>query len=220
MNVRALAYRPFLRKFLIIGIVCIAYALWALYDGVIGFPEKKLRPAEAYQELVDRGLSESEVAKQWLEVAETNHWPIAKPVSVVEAKASIQQQFLMMGVSLVIGIPMLIWYVRNLSSWVESTPTGLTSSWGQVVEFSQVTQLDKKKWYDKGIARLYYNDGKGQKQFVLDDFKFKREDMAKIMDWIHQNISAASVINDNPPAPKTTETTTDRGNEDNDDIEE
>lgn len=219
MNVRAPADKTFLRKFLIISLVCIGFSFWALYDGAIGFPKKKLEPALAYEELEQKGLSDSEIAKQWLTIAEQNGWPLSKPKSVKDAQGSIQQQYMMMAAALAVGIPMLIWYFRTLSAWVETTPTGLTSSWGQSVEFSQVTQLDKKKWYDKGIARLNYEaSGGGPKQFVLDDFKFIRGEMAKVMEWVEQHVPREKVVNDNPPASKPTEPAPNENSDD--DIEE
>ncbi len=221
MNVRALADKTFLRKFLIISLVCIGFSFWALYDGAIAFPKKKLEPAIAYEKLVESGISDSEIAKQWLVLAEEKGWPLSKPKSVKEAHGSIQQQYLMMAVALAVGIPMLVWYIRTLSAWVETTATGLKSSWGETVEFSQVKQLDKKKWYDKGIARLDYGTTSGStKQFVLDDFKFIRSEMAQVMEWVEKNLPREKVINDNPPASKSVQSAP--ANEDNlaDDIEE
>ena len=38
MTVRAIADSKFLLKFLLIGAVCVGFAMWALYDGLIKYP--------------------------------------------------------------------------------------------------------------------------------------------------------------------------------------
>ena len=47
--------------------------------------------------------------------------------------------------------PLGVWRARG--RWIESSDSGLTSSWGQSVDFDKIKSLDKRKWRNKGIAR-------------------------------------------------------------------
>ncbi|MCG8585056.1 MAG: hypothetical protein MI757_10120, partial [Pirellulales bacterium] len=84
-------------------------------------------------------------------------------------------QFMMAGIIGVIGIPFLYIYVSTRGKWIEMDDDGFSTSWGQRCEFDQITGFDKRKWYNKGIAVIRYDDNGKQRRLTLDDCKYDRE---------------------------------------------
>ncbi|MEQ8837607.1 MAG: hypothetical protein RID07_12445, partial [Lacipirellulaceae bacterium] len=92
--------------------------------------------------------------------------------------------------------------VRSLGTWIEGNGSSITSSWGQTVPFDQVTQLDKKKWKNKGIAKVQYTDNGKKKTFVIDDFKFLREPTGDILRQLEGSIDHGKIVIGKPEPPK------------------
>ena len=97
-----------------------------------------------------------------------------------------------------IGLPCLIWYFRNKGTWVEATETGIRSSWGQELEFDQITGFDKKKWEKKGIGVLSFESSNGNGKFVLDDLKYARKPMDEIVRLVESKIPVDMIVNGQP----------------------
>ena len=179
MTIRAERDPRFYFRFLLIGLGALAFGLYCVYDGAIGYPTTQAR-ALAYQKYV---LDEKNEAK-WQEVAAEHGWSTDYPGEPKDAEkhiVDVQMQFWMAGgCGLIAFFP--LWSVwRSRGRWIELNKSGLTSSWGQSVSPDQVVSLDKRQWRSKGIARLKYLDGNRTRTFVIDDFKFKREPTDKIL---------------------------------------
>lgn len=133
MNLRAFPESRFLLKYLIIGLACLAFSAWSVYDGFYGFPSK-IPKAKAYSDLLqkinaDPDLSDSDRKPMWKEIAEENGWS-SKLLSkdeydVSKIESSIIYQYVFIAIGLVIGAPCLVWYVRSRNTWIESTEDGL-----------------------------------------------------------------------------------------------
>lgn len=180
MTIRAEFQTNYLYRYLIMALVCLGGAAWFGYDGFIGYPAK-LPAAEAYDEL--RKI-EDPVKREtdWTKLVEQNGWDAATPSKTAEKiRADIQGQYVYMVLGLLAGIPAVLYFLSCRGSWVESTETGLTSSWGQTVDFAKVTELDKRKWAKKGIAKAHYEDNGQKKVFVFDDFKYQRDELGQIL---------------------------------------
>ena len=91
-------------------------------------------------------------------------------------------------VATLVGIPVLINYLRSRNSWVECDGKTLRSSWGAELNLDQINEVDKKKWQTKGIAKIWYEKDGGEQKFVLDDFKYDRAKMDEIMRQIESNL--------------------------------
>jgi hypothetical protein len=179
MTIRAERDPRFYFRFILIGLGAVAFALWALYDGAIGYHKKRDAHIKVYQQYVDQGREDL-----WDDYAVQNELPIDKPGSEHEVKhfdASIKTQYSMaVGAALVSLIFFfIVWNSRG--RWIEWNNRTLTSSWGQTVTMDQVESLEKRQWAKKGIAKLRYSDGGSQKTFVIDDFKFKRQPTDEIL---------------------------------------
>ena len=75
MTLRANADKKFLFKFLLIGLICVGFALYSLYDGLVKYPSW-MPSAEAWAELkADESLDDAERDARYKVLAEQNGWP-------------------------------------------------------------------------------------------------------------------------------------------------
>jgi hypothetical protein len=181
MAIRTDSDARYYRRFLIIGIVALGWALYCLYDGFIGYPNQRDRGL-AYQQLEKEleGGDPIVFRDRWEELARLNNWPTTFP-GEPKSEADIMLQFVMAAGSGAIGL-WLLWGVwRARGQWIEQTDSGLTSSWGQKLDYDQILAVDKRKWRNKGIAKIRYQDGTRKRRFVLDNFKFDRDTTDRIL---------------------------------------
>lgn len=179
MSERADFQGSYLRRYAIMAAICIGAGLWFAYDGFIGYPAK-LPAAEAYDEIRDKDAEER--IEEWREMAQENGWSKSTPKKTAEeVRDDIVGQYFWMSLCLIGGIPAVLYFLNCRGTWVEATEEGLKTSWGQNVNFANVSKLDKKRWAKKGIAKATYTEGEMQKTFVFDDFKYEREPLGDML---------------------------------------
>lgn len=193
MNERADFKKNYLMRYSVMALICWGSGLWFAYDGLIGYP-KGLPAAEAYDPL--RQIEDAEERfDRWQALATENGWsPSVPKQSAEELREKIRGQFFYMIPCFVGGILALFYYFSCRGSWVEPTPNGLTTSWGQSLNFSDVTLLNKKRWSNKGIAKATYNDLGTRKSFVFDDFKFEREPIGKMLRTLESVLKREQIV--------------------------
>jgi hypothetical protein len=197
MAIRAVNDPRFSRRFLFMGIAAIGFALWSLYDGVIGYPSEQERALAWEKDFHDQPT------EAWVAFAEEQGWSTSIPKqskSEDDYRGSIWMQYAQFGVAGLIGLWLFSIPLRARGRWIESTDTGLTSSWGQSVNFSDVVTVDKRQWRSKGIAKITYLDNGQKRRFVIDDYKFDRYPTDAILYELEQNIDVEKIIN-GPPEP-------------------
>ena len=91
--------------------------------------------------------------------------------------------------------------LRAKCRWIEANDEGLASSWGQSLNYDQITDVNKRQWRSKGIAKISYNDGRGTKRFVIDDYKFDRYPTDAILYEVEQRIDPTLITNGAPEPP-------------------
>lgn len=197
MALRAEFQKNYLMRYAALAGVCLFMAAWFGYDGFIGYPQK-LQYARAYDEL--RSLDAAERSEKWKEVVASHGWPKDIPTKKAsEIEDDIVGQYFWAGINLLAGVPALFLLLRNRGAWVEETEEGLRTSWGQSLRYGDVTQLDKKKWERKGIARASYQvAGEGSRVFVFDDFKFEREPIGKMLRDLEQVLLPEQIVGGPP----------------------
>lgn len=196
MTLRANFQKNYLMRYLVLSGVCLFLAAWFAYDGLIGYPRQMVY-AQAFEELSD--LEPIERQKAWRELTTERNWPERQPEkSAEEIQNDIGGQYFWATLNLIVGFPALVLYIRSRGAWVESIPGGVKNSRGQEVLFSQVSQLNKKKWADKGIAKATYGDGAGTKTFVFDDFKFEREPLGKMLRELEATLKPEQIVGGPP----------------------
>jgi hypothetical protein len=201
MVIRSEADNRFLLKYLIIGLIGIAFGFWAIYDRYVKYPAMLPR-AEAWEAiLADDSLTDDQRSKAYKELAEAKGWPQKRPTadeSVKKIKDLFTWQYIFMALGFGAGVPLVAWYLKNKGSWIELRDDNtIVSSWGQQVSFDQIERFDKKKWEKKGIGVVHYNDG-GAKKFILDDLKFARKSTDQIVRIMEEKIGKAKIVNGLP----------------------
>jgi hypothetical protein len=192
MQVHAAYQESFFRKFLFIALICFAYALWCLYDGLVAYPAKLERAQVYHGEMLE--MAEGREAA-WLERTQTEGWPIHIPDKPEKIESDITTQFVQIGIVLAIGIPMLLKYLLARGTYVAADDQAIRPSWRrEAIPFAAITKIDKTRWESKGIAKLTYTTEKGQKSFVMDDFKFARAEMGQIMARAERDLPETAVI--------------------------
>ncbi len=200
MSERANFQSSYLKRYLLLAGVCLPLSLWFAYDGFIGYP-KKLEYAHAYDPL--RELDSKDRNSQWQAITSEKGWPNRIPEKKAEEVAdSIVGQYIWGSLSFLAGFVALLYYLRSRGTWVEPTPTGLTTSWGQTLDFKDVSRLDKKKWETKGIAKVTYRDNSLSRVFVFDDFKFEREPLGKILRSLEKSLDRDQIFGGPPESQK------------------
>jgi hypothetical protein len=185
----------FYRRFWIMGIIALGFALWCLKDGLISYPHQRER-ALALKQLQEEGR-----LNDWDEYARERGWSTSTSgLGEPKHEGDIVMQFVMAAISGLIGLFLLSLPLRARGRWIEASDTGVTSSWGQSLDFDKILRLDKFRWRSKGIAKITYQDGNRKRRFVLDNYKFDRHTTDAILYELEQRIDP-SLITGGPPEP-------------------
>ncbi len=194
MTIRAKINSRHLFRLAAIGSFCFGLALWALYDGLVGWPNQRER-ALAYQE-----LDQEDRLEEWRKYATERGWEVANP-GPPKTEAAINGQFVMVGLAGVAGMWVFIHLLRSMGRWVETDGSGLKNSRGHQLQFNQITALDKKKWSNKGIAKVQYQANGRKKKFVLDDYIYERDSTDAILMMVEEKIGPEKIVNGKPESP-------------------
>jgi hypothetical protein len=196
MPLRANFQKSYSIRYSIMAGVCLFMTVWFLYDGLVGYPNKRII-AEEFDKI--REMGEVERTAKWREIAAERGWGKEPPEKTAEEiSEDISGQFVWAGLAFCAGFPALIFFLRTRGTWVEETPSGLTTSWGQTVNFANVSILNKKRWRDKGIAKATYTSDGVTKRFVFDDFKYDREPLGKMLRTLESRLQADQIIGGPP----------------------
>jgi len=196
-TIRAEIDMRFYMRFLLIGAAALGFAGWSAYDGAVTYPAQRIRALE-----YDR-LHQEHRTSEWPQLAEEKGWPTAPP-GEPKTEADFNVQFIMAAACTLIGLWLLlvVWLARG--RWIEADSSGISSSWGQSLQFDQVQALNKKQWRDKGIAKVKYTLGQRNKRFVLDAFKFDRNNTDTILRRLEERIGADKIVGGRPEPPPQT----------------
>jgi hypothetical protein len=174
MNIRANSDPKFYLRFLIIGLIVGGFSLYCVYDGAYGYPQQAIR-AHKYEE-----FEKEKRLEEWPAFALERGWS-TDPPGEPKTPVDFQLQFIMGGVTGALCLWFLLIVFRNRGRWIEASKSGITSSWGQQLNYADVVALDKKQWNKKGIAKVYYQEDGRRRRFVIDDFKFMRGPTGEIL---------------------------------------
>ena len=207
MGIRANFDRSYLWRYWVIILMGLGSAAWFFYDATVGYP-KKVKIAQAWEGL--SALESGPRAERWRALAAEKGWSQDVPVKPSkEIEESIRFQYIYGGLATLIGSGMLVYLLIARNSWVEDTANGLNTSWGQTVDFSTVTKLNKRRWKDKGIARVDYLDNGQKRQFVFDDFKYDRRAIGQLLQQLEDRLPPDRIVQpetENDSASKPEET--------------
>ena len=210
MQIRAENDPKYSRRFLIMGICAIGFALYCLYDGLVGYPARRVQGfAEFKEDFKTHFASDSRKAQsleQFEVVADEQQredWDHYAHDRDIPSRPDVLMQYFMAGASGLTGLFLISIPLRARGRWIESTETGITSSWGETFRYDEIEEVDKRKWKKKGIAKVTYVANNRRNAFVVDDYKFDRYPTDAILYQLEQQIDPGRITN-GPPEPEPT----------------
>ncbi len=96
-------------------------------------------------------------------------------------KDKIREQFIALGVTLILVSITLFFFIRTMCRKMEADHEALYTQEGKKILYSDMVRVDKRKWDTKGIALIYYTQGGEEKKAKVDGMvygQFKEEDGA------------------------------------------
>lgn len=178
MQIDATLTKAWKKRWLMLTGFIFAGALWFYYDGFVGYP----KVAERYQvyrvmadELISSGKAVSEqdrmVVDTWREYATSQGWKREVPKNKTASDFANQKKY---GTFLVgISILLLGWYYKSSKMTVRFDGNTITGTDGTEVSASDIFELDKRKWENKGIVYAHYKETEASKKITLDAYKFE-----------------------------------------------
>lgn len=209
-SIRADNDPKFYTRFKWVGLGMLGFMIYCLYDAGINYPLQQQK-WEALEELkateIEKGLTEEELEtalpEAWNALAVERGWDPSKKFE--ERTSDIYSNYGMAVFSGLIGLWMLYTVVSSNGRWIEVNNEGLNSSSGDSITFEEATFLEKKQWDDKGIAWLHFErDGKPGR-FLIDNFKYMREETNAILCRIEEAIGTDKIRGGAPEAEKAIE---------------
>ena len=137
-------------------------------------------------------------------------------------KASkIRDQFIALAVCVVLMLVTLFFLVRTMRRSITADHEALHTQDGRRIAYTDMTRVDKRKWDNKGLALIYYQDGGEEKKAKVDGMvygQFKEEDGApaeklfsrimenfkgEVIEYLSEDSEDDQTAEDNDGAPKT-----------------
>ena len=153
----------------------------------------------------DQIRDQEDAIHQWAILYEQNKdrgWHREKPhdsADTVRGNINFSKGVAVAGIALLSYF--LLKYVRTKSSWMESSETGVNTSWGESLDFDKITKINKRRWEAKGIAKVAYEDTTGRRRtMIFDDFKYDREPMGELITMCEQHVSEDQIVGGNSQA--------------------
>jgi hypothetical protein len=194
VKIRAHANMRFFIRFLLIGLFSFVWGLYSLYDAAIGYPNQRVR-AHKYEEFQEQENFET----KWINFARDQGWPLQNP-GEPQSDVNIFYNYAMAAICTPLGILFMVRVLRARGRWIEGDDSGVRASWGPEFTYDRVMRLEKRKWKGKGIAKVFFESGGGTKQFVIDDFKFKRHPTDEILCQLEAKIDPGLITGGPPEA--------------------
>jgi len=187
MSVRATISTSFLWRLALIAAVCLGMGLWFLYDGVIGYPRQAVR-ARHY-----KAFKDGERLHYWKDYAKSQGWPLGDP-GEAKTQGDIYVQLIIAAVAIPPGLFYLALLVYYRGRWIEFDDPRLRGSGNRNLTCGDITELNKKHWKKKGIAKIYYEQDGRSKMFLLDDWKYAAAPTREILVGIEAHLRDEQIV--------------------------
>ncbi|QQE11169.1 hypothetical protein JD969_16965 [Planctomycetota bacterium] len=182
MSVKANIRTGFRGRYGIIALVLLGFMLYCLYDGLVAYPNKKMI-YETYMEIRYPNGDMQNPNDNWVtdwqdQVAKFKDDGIkvdGTEQPEEKTQGDIYTQFIMAGISGVLGLLAGGYFLSIGGSFVEADEQGISSKKSQKISWDKITSVDISRWESKGIAVLHFDDAGKSGIITLDDWKFDRE---------------------------------------------
>lgn len=125
-------------------------------------------------------LSQNKVLSLWKEYTNKTKIDFEPSEKLYEA-GTIREQFIVCGICIALLLYALFISLRIMGRSMKVTPTGYSPPGGSEISFSTMFKVDKRKWDNKGLAVIHYEESGEKKKAKIDGMiygQFKAEDGA------------------------------------------
>lgn len=159
------------RRMLLIILIVAGSGAWFMFDGLVTYPGSNVRWT-AHSELKEiHGDKTPALETAWKELTRQKGWdPI--PPKKFYSKDDINTQLILGGLLLVAGAFCATHYFRSLPTTTQFHDGVITLPDGRRIALTQIVSISKKRWDNKGIADLVYEEDRVSRKFIIDDYKY------------------------------------------------
>ena len=163
------------RRMLVLFLMFFGFGCYFAYDWQIGYPKKKVESENAmarYQELYAQG----DAGKlQWARESKENKWEIKNQQTMapeVMTDSKIREQLWGTIVCGVVAAVVLTNFLRSRGTTLKADGEALLLPDGRRAPYSAIRRVDTRKWQNKGLASLWYEEGGRTRKAVIDGLKY------------------------------------------------
>ena len=186
------------RRLLMVAML-LGFSAYFFYDWKVGYP-KQQQEYNAYWPVYQELSVKNKDDKGWLAKAKDKGWPESPKEKDWNYK--LKEQFIWgVGTGLA-GLGMLIAFMRNKDRVLRANATTLTTPEGVTIPFASVSRIDNRKWDNKALAYLWWQDGEVTKKAVIDDLVF--DGAGRVLDRLMSQFHGELIDLERTPTPGTT----------------
>lgn len=174
----------FTRRMLLMLAMFAGFSAYFFYDWKIGYPKKRviydtyLEFKEEQDQLVADGKKEEAEKKlnEWVKTATNNDWELNpknfEPVKKIDDAKIAEQLYFAIGTG-VLSIGILVYFLVSLRKTLAVDDEAVILPDGKRVPFSAINKVDTRRWGNKGLATITFDDGAGLKGTAkIDGLKY------------------------------------------------
>ncbi len=187
MDIKAKIASGYRNRLILIAAGALLYSAWIVYDATVKYP-RQLDIYTAYQETIkDNPDTWNEV---WAQKAKLNGWD---PQLTERSQGDINTQWYMFAITFPIGAFCLFSLILWSRRYIGADDSTLYATGGVAVPFDKITAINASRWEAKGIARVRYDLGAGQREVLIDDWKFEREPSDQIFQRLCEHVDPQQI---------------------------
>ncbi len=184
------------KRRLIMVAMLLGFSAYFFYDWKIGYPKQRAEYLAYWPTYQEKGLNQKD-DKAWRALARENGWPANPKEKDWDYK--IKEQFIWGLGTGAIGLAFLIAYLRYQGRVLRCDADSLTTPDGRRIPFASVTKIDKRKWDNKALAYLWWQDQNTSRKAVIDDLIF--DGAGKVLDRLLAHFHGELIDLERPSEP-------------------
>ena len=161
----------------------IGFSAYFFYDWKVGYPAKReiydtyLTYEAEWEQLTEEGKTEEVEAKrrEWVQEAQEKEWELDlktfEPESKIDDAKIAEQLYFAIGTAVLSGV-ILIYFLVNLRKTLQVDGESVKLPNGKRVPYSSISKVDTRRWGNKGLASIYFEDNGKKQSAKIDGLKF------------------------------------------------
>lgn len=161
----------YFRRMIILLVMFFGFGAYFAYDWQIGYPKKKV----IYERYLDYKAQGEEGLREWAKVSKEEGIDFENEAEMAPFKVDdgkIQQQFWGMVVCFLIGAVVAVFFLRSLGTKLGVDERALRLPRRAPVPFGDIRVVDTRKWLNKGLARVVWEESGSSRKGVIDGMKY------------------------------------------------